>query len=522
MSTAELDEITNGSDRETTKQTTFVPKKRERWEGIVKLKSSFLGLYKERYLVIDRDCMIFYKTNRTKVKAFLQDNKTEIVRIPLRNASVTMQIDNNQSSIIVTSSAKKHQIQIEDREAWLNGVTLAIERANTDYFTCLPEEMALSIFLQLNIEALGVIVAICKRFNEWCKKNFFWKSWFLLRNPHRVDIVDKDINFLNVTWKWLAMCKRINSLVGFAGKGCIGNCYGEFSNGTLNGRTITLYENAKYVGQCHNGLRDGKGFLSFKKGDRIEGEFKGGKLVYGSLITSNGNKYEGEFKNSKYDGRGILTKVNGKRYEGEFKNGSRNGKGVFTFPDGSKYEGEFKNGKYDGRGIYTNVKGSRYEGEFKNGKYDGFGIYTNVPKGYRYEGEFKNGKFHGKGLLVNKTKGGRYEGEFKHGWSDGKGIYISADGGRYHGDFKRGKYHGYGTYTKSNGSRYEGEFQHGKFDGKGTFLSTSGKRFEGLFKGGKRITSNLSHISELEIKEEEKESEEKVEIENEEDKNEEL
>jgi hypothetical protein len=67
------------------------------------------------------------------------------------------------------------------------------------------------------------------------------------------------------------------------------------------------------VGHCSNGLKDGRGYLIFTKGEKIEGEFKNGKLISGTLIRANGNKYEGEFKNSKYDGKGILTKVNGKR-----------------------------------------------------------------------------------------------------------------------------------------------------------------------------------------------------------------
>ena len=84
----------------------------------------------------------------------------------------------------------------------------------------------------------------------------------------------------------------------------IGSCYGQFHNGKPHGLCITLFDNAKYVGHCKNGVKDGSGVLFFSKGEKIEGEFKEGKLIRGTITRLNGNTYDGEFKNSKYDGKG--------------------------------------------------------------------------------------------------------------------------------------------------------------------------------------------------------------------------
>jgi len=458
-------------------------KKKERWEGIVKIKESFL--FKERYLVVDRDCLNFYKRKKGKSK----ENKT----ISLRNTTILEPSENQKSTIFtVISSFKKYQIQSEDTSAWINAIQIAIKRAHSNYFIYLPEEMAFLIFINLDFVDLKNITLVCKQFKSWMFDNIFWKNWCSTRGNSNSFVTDQDLEFLGVNWRWIARCKPIVPNEKYNGLGYTKTYFGEIQGGRLHGLVISIYDNAKYVGRCHNGLKDGHGFLLFNKGDRIEGEFKLGKLISGKLTRLNGNQYEGEFKNSKYDGKGILTKKSGKRYEGEFKNGSRNGKGKFTFPDGSKYEGEFKNGKYEGRGIYTNIKGSKYEGEFKNGKYDGFGIYINNFKEYTYEGEFKNGKFHGYGKLINQSKGTRYDGEFKHGWSDGKGSYLSSDGSVYVGDFKRGKYHGFGIYTRNSGAKYEGEFQNGKFDGFGLLYLPHGKFYKGTFKNGKRFSSQQS------------------------------
>jgi hypothetical protein len=69
---------------------------------------------------------------------------------------------------------------------------------------------------------------------------------FLMRKP-TVSITDRDLEFLGVGWKWVAKCTRLDSPLGFSGLGSTNTCFGEFLNGTLHGKTITLFDNAKYL-----------------------------------------------------------------------------------------------------------------------------------------------------------------------------------------------------------------------------------------------------------------------------------
>lgn len=62
----------------------------------------------------------------------------------------------------------------------------------------------------------------------------------------------------------------------------------------------------------------------------IINEVKEGK---GTIIYKNGDKYEGEFKNNLKDGYGIYYYKNGERYEGQFKYDLKEGKGVYIFSD---------------------------------------------------------------------------------------------------------------------------------------------------------------------------------------------
>ena len=48
--------------------------------------------------------------------------------------------------------------------------------------------------------------------------------------------------------------------------GSYGNCFGFFMNGQPHGLTISLFDNAKYIGETKAGLKDGRGCLIFKKG----------------------------------------------------------------------------------------------------------------------------------------------------------------------------------------------------------------------------------------------------------------
>lgn len=45
-------------------------------------------------------------------------------------------------------------------------------------------------------------------------------------------------------------------------------------------------------------------------------------------MLANGDKYEGQFENGLKHGRGVITFANGRRYEGELRNGEPYGLGT--------------------------------------------------------------------------------------------------------------------------------------------------------------------------------------------------
>lgn len=114
---------------------------------------------------------------------------------------------------------------------------------------------------------------------------------------------------------------------------------------------------------------------------------------------TNGSKYEGDFKDGIRHGRGIMTWKDGAKYDGEWKDGMRHGKGIMTWKTGEKYEGEFKNDERTGYGTYTwpeTEKGYlfKYVGYFKNGDMEGKGTGYYVGGGTE-TGIWKNGEFVG-------------------------------------------------------------------------------------------------------------------------------
>lgn len=97
-------------------------------------------------------------------------------------------------------------------------------------------------------------------------------------------------------------------------------------------------------------------------------ECKNGK---GTVTYKNGNKYEGNFVDNKRHGPGTMTYANGDEYDGDWVDNKRHGKGTYTWADGTKYEGKWKNGKKYGNGTMKySYKSDILEqgGRLENGK----------------------------------------------------------------------------------------------------------------------------------------------------------
>jgi hypothetical protein len=75
-----------------------------------------------------------------------------------------------------------------------------------------------------------------------------------------------------------------------------------------------------------------------------------------------GGEYDGELKDGVREGRGKLTWSNGDSYEGEFKNGLRHGMGVFIETNGRNYRGQWALSMREGEGSEFWKNGDEYKG----------------------------------------------------------------------------------------------------------------------------------------------------------------
>ncbi|KAF1789140.1 MORN motif [Phytophthora cactorum] len=88
--------------------------------------------------------------------------------------------------------------------------------------------------------------------------------------------------------------------------------------------------------------------------------------------------YKGDLVEGIRQGKGELTFVNGDTYEGEFLQGFRHGHGVFTSHHRTRvYDGEWRRGERHGVGKERwLVSGDRYEGEYQHDVFHGKGVLT--------------------------------------------------------------------------------------------------------------------------------------------------
>jgi hypothetical protein len=248
-------------------------------------------------------------------------------------------------------------------------------------------------------------------------------------------------------------------------------------------------DGGRYAGPLVDGLRHGKGRVTWANGASYEGEFQRG--VYsgqGREVQVGGEVYEGQFADGQPNGPGHY-KDDRTEYRGGFRNGRFEGEGELRTDDGRTYKGGFRNGRFEGRGRYATKAGEVWEGDFAN---DDFlrGVATR-PDGTRHEGGFENWLPKGKGTFTDEA-GGVFEGDFGPEGLSGPGRFVGKDGTRYDGQFKFWRYEGKGRLRLPNGDVYEGHFANGMYDGEGTLTygkpQTDGKRAEsGRWRFGQRV-----------------------------------
>ena len=253
---------------------------------------------------------------------------------------------------------------------------------------------------------------------------------------------------------------------------------GEWSDGLLNGYGKQMLSGASFEGYFVNNKRSGEGILTYDSYKDI-GTFANDKLIKGVRIFSNGDKVEGEWKNGNQI-KGTVTENDGTITEYGFLDGSNgNGMGTFTVFSGDKLQANFENGAirksrgtlffengYFNLNIYAKDRKKLSKKAIKSGFRNG--VWSYIPDYVRGEldiikaipfpygfGESDAKKYNGK-IIWNLTNMKWYKIKYDTSrtyhsyWSDNFSNYT------YIGDFL-----GYGTYNWTDGASYKGYFKSG-------------------------------------------------------------
>ncbi|CAD8091168.1 unnamed protein product [Paramecium primaurelia] len=222
--------------------------------------------------------------------------------------------------------------------------------------------------------------------------------------------------------------------------------------------------------------------------DQVYGKALHGK---GEVTFKNGNKYEGEFHNGMLHGEGTFTWASGVIYKGEFTYNKIEGQGTYYWPEGSTYTGIVVNGLRHGQGKFVTAdKSAVYEGQWENGLRHGFGKIT-FKSGATFEGQFYQGNKSGKGKMIYPS-GNYYDGDFLMDKKEGQGVMFWLNSNeKYYGEWKDNVQNGWGVHLwiepKGEGSkylrnRYEGEWENGERSGVGVFYYANGAKYMGSWK----------------------------------------
>jgi len=156
-----------------------------------------------------------------------------------------------------------------------------------------------------------------------------------------------------------------------------------------------LYPYGEYHGQMRDGLRNGKGRITW------------------TVESSKGDIYEGEWKDDAMHGKGLYIFSNGKRYKGDWYEGDMHGKGLMKYTNGY-YQGEWVHDKREGIGTFlwteSELKDDIYAGEWKNDQKDGKGIYKHH-NGHIFLSFWKENNINGEWQLLKKAETAQEEEE---------------------------------------------------------------------------------------------------------------
>lgn len=307
--------------------------------------------------------------------------------------------------------------------------------------------------------------------------------------------------------------------------------------------SVKITDNIEYVGQHIDGMKNGYGTLTIKKGNyyRESSDVYHGSFVnevkegYGICLYENGDCYDGWWKANDWYGPGVLHTADGKTIKGYFKHNQlvsetnlveplrvaplkvnnqkveikKQVKTVETKKESSPISmPKFVEPKVEKtitpkevkvntvKPVATNtnktteikkvetkkettIKASVTPSTPTNVRYED---RITLPNGDFYVGYFLNGKFDGNGKMYYKN-GNIYDGEWKDGKRHCKAIFRNKDIEYFKCEFINDVPTNHVINESYNGV-YEGEWKNYKINGKGKFTSKTGDVYEGEFKDG--------------------------------------
>ena len=158
---------------------------------------------------------------------------------------------------------------------------------------------------------------------------------------------------------------------------------GNWRNDYKNGEGRIYYDNGRQlVGFFIHDKCYGIATLFYAEGtdyDKLEGFFFADNPVFGTEYRRDGMVYKGFFKDGMREGRGTITFSDGSSIKGYFDDDNvvTHKKTTLHYTNGESYTGTLTpDGKYI-NGRYNYSDGDYYDGDWKDGKYHGYGTYKN-------------------------------------------------------------------------------------------------------------------------------------------------
>lgn len=249
---------------------------------------------------------------------------------------------------------------------------------------------------------------------------------------------------------------------------------GTMRDGLRHGKgTLTYKDGSVYTGAFVNDYAEGKGTQTYKSGTVYTGEFRKGRYWgKGKLMMSNHCSIEGSFEDGRPEGQCTAIDSVGTTYKCNYHLGEMDGYGTMLVTQGRDkgctYKGYFKRSRFNGHGVFDSPDGTHYEGNYINGYPAGIGkghfVYEDCE--LDYEGELQQGKFHGEGKLLYTSgdwKGISYEGEFRNGFFNGSGTMYMPDKRKVVGTWLKGDMHGKMTECYPDGTSKSYIYENGKY-----------------------------------------------------------